>query len=206
MNYDKRQPARATPRRAIRLERWLCLVVSALMILAQGSEAMARSAAEDELKASFLYRLAHFITWPTEALPKSPDRPLLFCVEARSSIRDELVEIVVNRNIHGRPVRVVDLNPTADFESRLCHVLFVGETRMDEIRSQLDRLVGIPWLTVGEADTFIASGGMVNLHLANRKLSLEINREVLEAAGLRAASQLLRLTRPTGNPTAKGRD
>ncbi len=47
--------------------------------------ANAGSLAEDELKAAFLYKFAHFVTWPT-----SRDQEMAFCLTGRRSFEDAL--------------------------------------------------------------------------------------------------------------------
>jgi hypothetical protein len=52
-------------------------------------------------------------------------------------------------------------------------------------------------LTVGEAEGFAISGGVINFYTQNNKLRFEINPDAAERAGLRISSQLLRLSRVT---------
>jgi hypothetical protein len=76
-----------------------------------------------------------------------------------------------------------------------CHVLFVPEgvsaaPLLNEARMK-------PILTVGESDTFLRHGGIVNFIMEDGKVRFEISQDAASRAHLRISSRLLRLARST---------
>jgi hypothetical protein len=53
-----------------------------------------------------------------------------------------------------------------------------------------------PILTVGESETFLRAGGIVNFFMDDGKVRFEINQDAASRAQLRISSRLLRLARP----------
>jgi hypothetical protein len=60
-------------------------------------------------------------------------------------------------------------------------------------------LRGSPVLTVGEADRFLADGGLIRFFLeANRLVRFEVNLPAVERTPLKISSKLLRLAKVVG--------
>lgn len=140
---------------------------------------------EYQIKAAFLLNFARFVTWPQGA----QQGPLTICVAVDNPFGDVLNETLGNETVHGRPLtsRVI-VQP-----ERGCHVLFVPNTA--EARPFLRAARGSPTLTVGEAPTFLAEGGIIKLVLEEGTVRFEISPEAAEESDLRISSHLLRLAR-----------
>ena len=116
-----------------------------------------------------------------------------FCVLARLTFADTLRTVVDHRTVHARPLTVIHVDSKDDLG--LCHLLFVGASQMEQFDEVAAELSERPVLTVGELPGFVTRGGMVSLIEPTRKLRFEIDRNAIEASGLRPASQLLRLAK-----------
>jgi hypothetical protein len=51
----------------------------------------------------------------------------------------------------------------------------------------------LPILTVGETPRFLENGGIISLHVVDRKVRFEIDARAAARAGLTLSSQLMRL-------------
>lgn len=143
---------------------------------------------EYRVKAAYLFNFVKFVEWPGTA----PPGPIVVCIAGRNVFGEVLDETIRGETIDGRPlVTRVLLEPAHG-----CHVVFVPRGAATGAYLQAAR--GAPVLTVGESDTFIAAGGMVNFILDGGNVRFEIDARKAEAAGLRISSRLLRLARTPG--------
>ena len=111
-----------------------------LVGLLAGSKGVAegRQADPDYLKASFAYRLVHFVTWPESTEQRDSGEAMNFCVMARATMAEALVKVLANRNINGRSIHV---QPLSDGDSmRPCEVLFVGSDQVERFERDQDSI------------------------------------------------------------------
>jgi hypothetical protein len=160
----------------------------ALMAL-PGACLLAQTASEYEVKAAFLYRFASFVEWP----PGSAHGPLCIGVAGQDPFGAALDEVVKGKSINGRAF-VVKRFQTGQ-EPAGCHIVFISSSEKKKLRSILDRLHGEAVLTVGDMPGFCENGGVVNLELADDRVSFEINLDAAERARLRLSSKLLSLAK-----------
>ena len=59
----------------------------------------------------------------------------------------------------------------------------------------IDRLRGLPVLTVGESEGFAAQGGCVNFYIEANKIRFEVNLQAAKQQHLRISAKLLALAR-----------
>ncbi|TXC66617.1 YfiR family protein [Piscinibacter aquaticus] len=98
-------------------------------------------------------------------------------------------ETLDGKKVQGRalaPVRAVGRGD----DLRACHALFVPQR---ELRKPLPVLPGL--LTVGEAEGFAESGGVVGFVRQGAQLRFDINRDVAAQAQLRLSAELLKVAR-----------
>lgn len=159
----------------------LCFVVlSAGSLLSQGGD-------EQRLKAAFVYRFPQFVTWPPAS---TTDRNSLeICVAAGPATAAALRDLTSGESLNGRPF-VVRENPAVQ-SLQSCHVLMVSGGPSS--RAVMTRAATLPILTVGDSETFLDDGGIIQLKLVDRRVRFEINLPAAARAGLTLSSQLLRL-------------
>ncbi len=84
---------------------------------------------EYQVKAAFLVNMAKFITWPDEAF--APDRPeFIFCLAGVDPF-GELFDIVRNKTIGTRAIRVVRISSLDSIPD--CHMLFVSRSEQGRL-------------------------------------------------------------------------
>ena len=152
----------------------------------------ATAASEDEVRAAFLFQLAQYVTWPSDAT-RPPDAPLRFCILGQDQLTAKLEPAVKGKRIQGRPVSVQKIGAASSLGA--CDLAFVGYRSEKQIRATLNSFHLPTVLLVGEAAGFAEMGGMVNLVIQGGRVSFEINIMAAERAHLEFRSQLLRFAR-----------
>jgi hypothetical protein len=143
---------------------------------------------EDEVKSATVMMFLRMAEWhrniPVEA-------PITVGVLGRPSFVEALSRVLNGKSVEKHPVRVVDLNGTAD--STCCHAVYIAAQRPEEIQPALAAKYAAQALTIGESKKFLDSGGAVNLFLLDDRISFEANIDALDRAGVSISSKLLRL-------------
>lgn len=161
-----------------RWARWLCLFVPALFTLPLA----AQGASEYELKAEFLHKFASFVEWPQEAGPHR-------CIGV---VGQDPFGFLLDQTVAGKfEVR----RYRAGQESAECQIVFVAASERKRLHAVLDHLRAGPVLTVSDIPGFCEQGGIINLELNNRHISLEINPDAAARARLQVSSRLLTMAR-----------
>jgi hypothetical protein len=155
---------------------------------------------EREVKATFLFNFAQFVEWPAERFA-DPRAPFVIGVLGDDSFATLLAGVVSGEMIKNRPFVVTPLRAIDDLD--VCHILVVGASAKAQYKSIVDALQGRAILTVGDADGFTASGGMIRFLTENRRVRLRINLGAVRNAGLTISSQLLRIAEVVGDGAAR---
>lgn len=143
---------------------------------------------EADAKAAFLARLPLFVDWPTDAL--AAGQPLVIAVLGGHPLLVPLRKFS-GQIVNGHAVEIRQI--TADDDLRRCHILFVPESAGVGAAALVDRLRGLPVLTVGEDPRFIAWGGMLRLRVLLSRLRFHVNLTRTDAGKLRISARLLAL-------------
>lgn len=154
------------------------------------------STVEYQLKAAFLYNFAKFVQWPAETNGGSLD-PFALCVSGDEPFRI-IHHYLAGKRIRGQLIAVRAVGGSSELSD--CHLLFVSAASA-QLQHALPSVKGAV-LTVGEAEDFVTSGGMINLVRVDNRLRFEISRRAGERAGLKFSSQLLKLATPVGDSAA----
>lgn len=176
--------------RAGRRHLWagLLLCVALLVPLRAPASPPGNHVAEYKLKAVFLYNFAKFVEWPDTAF-SAPDQPLVIGIMDSGSFSDEAIQTIERNTVGPHPLRVVHCKDLRSMQA--CHILFLNCHDDLMIKSALRSLETRPILTVGEREGFIRWGGIINFHLAENALRIQINRTAAQQAQLTLSAQLL---------------
>ncbi|MEX8492364.1 YfiR family protein, partial [Sphaerotilus sp.] len=124
--------------------------------------------------------------------PQRPARPLLLCVNERSSAAADM------RSLHSSvpagklaPVRLIDL---ADALPLDCDAVWLGTGA--PAAEPLPQLIGRPVLSMGEGTDFCSRGGMFCLVPRNSDLRVEINLDTVARSGLHVHPLVLKIGQP----------
>ena len=192
--------------------------------LVAGSAVRANSerSMEYQIKAAFLYNFIKFVNWPEEKKAETEKPISIGIIGCEDFI--ESFKSIQGRKIGERSISVKyfagyeKLNKKKDAEGRqwdkkidalkVCDVLMFCSCGAEGIRYSdqiMKALKEVPILTVGEADDFLKSGGMINFIRYDEKIRFEINNAVARKAGLTIRSKLLRLAKKVIDDKTKNR-
>ncbi|MEO7276141.1 MAG: YfiR family protein [Vicinamibacterales bacterium] len=156
----------------------------ATVLACTGQAVEGQSFAVTELKAEIVSRFAPYIQWPAAALPL--DAPLLICVVNDQGVADALRRTIADRSVGGHKLAVTSLAADAPLPS--CQMLYV--TGPDAMRS-VATVAAAPVFTMGDANDFVSTGGMVKLFRRNGRLCFEVNLEPIHRAGMKLSARVL---------------
>jgi hypothetical protein len=180
------------PRRARQLFRVTVLWTSAWLMVSAGRYP-ARSQEEPleyAVKATYLYKFAPFIEWPSPAA-EFPDGSFTVCVVGDTPV-DALLDRAVNgQTIAGHPIAIhhyagVTGNPG-------CAVMYVAGDDAQAVAAILAAVRGLPVLTVTDHASDPAIRGIINFVISDGHVRFEIDSGAAAANGLTISSKLLSL-------------
>lgn len=144
---------------------------------------------EYEVKAGFLFNFMNFVSWANA--PGDAAGHMVLVVFDTGSVGKTIADALATESVQGKPLKVLLTNQPAD--AKKGHLVFIPASYAGEPAKILQAVHGLPVLTVGEDDNFIASGGMVNFVRQGAKIRFEVNPRAAQQAGLKISSQLLKL-------------
>ena len=140
---------------------------------------------EANLKAAFIYNFIKYIDWNAPV-----DDSFIIAVIGSSPVYSSLQEIAKDETVNGKKIIVLHFNSPDDITH--CNILFIPASTQYSLSSILVR-VGKGTLTISEEPGYAEMGTAFNFVLVRDKLKFEANLNAIDAAGLKASSQLLKL-------------
>jgi hypothetical protein len=184
--------------------RAMALAIVLASAFAAPAELPAEVAGEYVVKAAFLFHFAQFVEWPPEAF-HDPTSPLTYCTIGDDPFRGALEESVQGKIVGTRSLQVQHLKGRQQIAG--CHILFIGAAEKKHFAEDLSGAAGHAVLSVGEAEHFAQSGGIIGFVVENNKVRFEINVETAEKAKLKISSRLLSLAKTViGNRADRNND
>jgi hypothetical protein len=150
---------------------------------------------EYSVKAAFLYNFARFVEWPADAFETSKGT-VSICVLGRDPFGHSLEGTVAGQQIEGRTLAVRHVSSVKQVAG--CHVLFISSAGTTRGLATIREVNKPGILIVGESNTAIAEGAVINFTLEGTRVHFEISLEAAEREQLRISSKLLSLARVVG--------
>lgn len=168
---------------------WFAVLLLVPVALSTGSAWADATTEEYRVKAALVYNFARYTEWPPEAFQK-PDEPLRMTVFGPADLKP--VFSGLNGKMVGQhPVEVVFASKPE--ESQGCHLLFLAQSERDLWPQIWTALRGSHALSVGEMNGFLKGGGVMNLHLVNKKVRFQVNLKNMRDQDIQISSQILKL-------------
>lgn len=167
--------------------RFKLLLLIPLLALPLSSHAYAESAGEAAVKTAFLYNFFKFIVWP-DAIASQNAYSL--CTTENDKLGDSLA-ILQNKTIGSKPVLVQ--RGVSDNDLKDCHLVFISAS--ENTAAIIQKLKGLPIVTVGDQADFIDQGGTISLVQSDNHLNFEINLAAANMNGVHIGAQLLKLAK-----------
>jgi hypothetical protein len=154
-------------------------------LLASTGAAWAQDVPEYRLKAAFVYNFIVYTEWPA-----GTPATLQLCVHGQDPFGRD-IDALHDRVAAGR--RLAVQRRAAGEGVAGCHVVFLSASLREAMPRVLQGLRGQPVLTVADSPDALRQGVMINMNLAQDKVSFEASLLAARAAGLSLSSKLLRL-------------
>jgi TonB family protein len=151
------------------------------------------NATEDQVKAAYLFNFAKFAEWPNHALPEGPS-PLLICVRgADEDFFDALKAAVEGKIVKTHPVMVKRLSAAEELKS--CQIVFFRSSEKKHIQTAIESLARTGVLLIGEDESFLRQGGMINLVRDHGTIRFEISPDAIDRSEIHLSASILSLAR-----------
>jgi hypothetical protein len=147
-------------------------------------------ALELAIEATYLYRLAHFATWPASAF-SGPASPLVICIQGTDPFGAVLDHLVVDRRVGGREIAVKRL---ARLEAGSgCQIAYVAGGPAQSAAQALDAVDDAPVVTVTDQARAGDEHGIVHLVREGQRLRFSIDNRQADRNGVAISSKVLAL-------------
>ncbi len=175
--------------------RQLCKVLCKVSFIAIGcwllthAPAYARNDAvsTNELRAAYLYQFTKFVQWPD-----SNSTEVRIGLFGTDPIIEPLLELQGQR-ARGKHIVIKQIS-SLESAKECCELLYISQSENKRLPILLEALSTSPTLTVNDADTFLALGGMVSFVLIGSRLRFRLNNKVVEDKGLKLSAELLKVS------------
>lgn len=167
------------------------IALMAFFILTMGSNRgfpAEPSFTEYQVKAGFLFNFVKYVAWPPEAFTEVAT-PITIGIVGKDKFGEDLRKAVEGKSFADRKIVVRQFANDSDFSK--CHILFVSASEKKHLGEILDKIKTLPVLTVGEAEGFLESGGIIKFTKKQDKIRLEIDLNAARHAQLQISSKLL---------------
>lgn len=146
------------------------------------SEATSREA---QLKAAYIYNFLKFVEWPNAR----PAEPLSVCFLGARDVLDAFAAATADKTVGARRMTPRSVSGRKAAASTPCDVLYMDASADTDASFAF----GESTLTIGDADDFTRSGGIIRLYMEDNRLRFTINVEHAKRARLQISSNLLKL-------------
>lgn len=164
-----------------------CVLWAVAASVAATPAGAAAASLESAVKASYLYKFAPFIDWPSGTLPTRD--PFVICVIGSDDFGQVVEDAVRGQQIHG--AAVATRRAASYMPDMTCHMLFAGGPSKVAAPA-LQGVARQPVLTVAD-DGPGTEGAMIRFVRQGGKVRFEINAAVAAASGFVISSKLLSL-------------
>lgn len=146
---------------------------------------------ENKVKSAYIFNFTKFIDWPGETGAETAE-PVRICFVGSDPLRTLLGELN-NRQVKGRAIKIVRFKDVNTISA--CDLIYISRSEERQLPLILQRLQGMPVLTVSDIPQFSQKGGMIGFVTENERVKVEINQRNVRQAGLKVSAKLLEVAR-----------
>jgi YfiR/HmsC-like len=162
----------------------------ALLLLLGSAGRAAEAGSPERVKATFLYHLTGYVTWPADAFSSGTD-PVAIVVVGDSALADAVVAVTAGQQTQGRALAVHKV--AAGEPLPRAHLVLLPAGDYQALKEYAATLRDRPTLRVAESERFAEAIGDVGFTLVGGRVSFEINRHNTRRNGLKVSSKLMKL-------------
>jgi hypothetical protein len=171
----------------IRIARYVTLGLLFFLATAFTANRQNEKKGEYNLKAAFIYNFTKYIEWKAG----TGESDFIIGIIGSSPINTPLDEIVKTEMVNDKKITLKQFASPSDIS--FCHILFISRTANAPLADILAKTAGKGTLIISEQDGYAREGSAINFVVIDRKLKFQANVNAINAAGLTASSQLLKL-------------
>jgi len=188
-------------RKMVALQTALSLLIGfAILALQLPALGQQQNASEDQVKAAYLVNFARLAEWPRYALPDGSS-PLVIGVSGGDEDFLDVLKAVVAGKIIGTHSLLVK-PASSEKEMKSCHMVFFRASgRKHLTHAALEVLAQTGVLLVGEDESFLRQGGMINLVREHGSIHFEVNADALDRSEIHLSSKILALAKAGNGPS-----
>lgn len=170
-----------------------------LLVLHPLALGQTQNAMEDQVKAAYLLNFAKLAEWPRHTLPDGPS-PLVIGV---SGAEDEFLNVLkaaaAGKMIGTHPLVVKPVSSDAEMKS--CQIVFFRAPQSKHAQFAVEDLARAGVLSVGEDESFLRQGGVINLVRDHGSIRFEVNSDALDRSEIHFSAKILALAKSGGGPS-----
>ena len=179
-------PWRRPPRAALGLG----FALLAFQLIALGQQ---QNATEDQVKAAYLLNFAKLAEWPSRVLPDGSSPLVIGVSGGDGSFLTVLKALVAGKTVGTHSLAVRSVNSEADIKS--CHMVFFRASEKKHSQAEIEGIAQAGILFVGEDESFLRQGGMINLVKDHGSVRFEVNSDALDHSEIHFSSKILALAK-----------
>ena len=143
---------------------------------------------ESRVKATFLFKFASYVEWPSAAFAQS-NASFTIGVVGADRVAAALNTLTGSNPVNDRALQVKVLKPGDPLTG--VQILFVGKQETAHLKQLLEAIQTQPVLTVTESAGALDSGSIINFVPADDHIRFEVSVTQAERSGLKISSRLL---------------
>jgi len=170
----------------------LIALALALAVLFVSSTARAQERSlEYAIKASYIYKLIPFVTWPDSAASPAVEPFVICAFDDPKDLAALVSEAVAGQRIDDRQIIVRRLDSAA--AASQCQLMYVGTDNADAVAAALDAVQDKAVLTVTDGMPPGRPHGIINFVIVGDHVRFQIDPEEAQRKGISISSKLLSL-------------
>ena len=159
-----------------------------LLVFSQGLAAAAVDDAESLVKASVVYNIARFVTWPEKSNEENA-ADLIICIQNDNHLVTAFSDLAAAQARGDTfSLRLVERFGGQNVD---CRVAVLSEDNLDQV--DLSAMARDAILTISDTAEFVNAGGSIEISRVGRNMGFSINRRIEELSGVLLSSQILQL-------------
>ncbi|MFZ0951396.1 MAG: TonB family protein [Candidatus Sulfotelmatobacter sp.] len=186
LHYSNRERS-SPPRPRLRAALAIGLALLAFQLSSPGQQ----NATEDQVKAAYLLNFAKLGEWPHRAQPDGPSPFVIGISGADDNFLDVLQAVAAGKIIGTHSVVITRVDSEEDAKS--CSIVFFRAPEKKHALADVEGLAQPGLLLIGEEDSFLERGGMINLIREHGSIHFAINSDALDSSGIHFSAKILAL-------------
>ena len=158
-----------------------------------------QNATEDQVKAAYLLNFAKQAEWSRQALPDGSSPLVIGVSGGEQEFLDVLKTVVAGKNIGPHSVAIKAVSSEEEMKS--CQIVFFRASERKHTAAAVETLARAGVLLVGEEESFLRQGGMINLVRDHGTIRFEINSDALDRSEIHFSSKILALAKAGAAPS-----